>query len=102
MYIIFRLNITWKDFQIKKILKYFLIIIGVIAVIAIVLIVLIGTLSSNERKIANDFTLLSSSGEYNEASNLMHDALKKEFTNSRSFKKHLCNCKWYCFWKKIR
>ena len=80
MYIIFLLLITWKDFQIKKILKYFLIIIGVIAVIVIVLIVLIWTLSSNDRKIANDFTLLSSRGEYNEASNLMHDALKKEFT----------------------
>ena len=43
------------------------------------LLVLIGTLSSNERKIANDFTLLISSGEYNQASNLMHDELK-EFT----------------------
>ena len=69
-----------KDLQIKKILKYFLIFIGAIAAIAIAAFVLIGTLSSNERQIANDFTLLSSSGEYNKASNLMHDALKKEFT----------------------
>ena len=94
MYIIFWLNITKKDLQIKKILKYFLIIIGVIAVIAIVLLVLIGTLSSNERKIANDFTLLSSSGQYNQASNLMHDALKKEFTLD-DFKKAFKNSQPY-------
>ena len=94
MYIVFWLNITKKDLQIKKILKYFLIIIGVIAVIAIVLLVLIGTLSSNERKIANDFTLLSSSGEYNQASNLMHDALKKEFTLD-DFKKAFKNSQPY-------
>ena len=94
MYIIFWLNITKKDLQIKKILKYFLIIIGVIAVIVIVLLVLIGTLSSNERKIANDFTLLSSSGEYNQASKLMHDALKKEFTLD-DFKKAFKNSQPY-------
>ena len=94
MYIISLLNINQKDFQIKKIFNYFLIIIGVIAVIAIVLLVLIGTLSSNERKIANDFTLLSSSGEYNQASNLMHDALKKEFTLD-DFKKAFKNSQPY-------
>ena len=58
------------------------------------LLVLIGTLSSNERKIANDFTLLSSSGEYNQASNLMHDALKKEFTLD-DFKKAFKNSQPY-------
>ena len=80
MYFKFKLSITLKDLQIKKILKYFLIFFGAIASIAITIFVLIGTLSSNDRQIANDFTLLSSSGEYNKASNLMHDALKKEFT----------------------
>ena len=80
MYFKFKLSITFKDLQIKKILKYFLIFFGAIASIAIAIFVLIGTLSSNDRQIANDFTLLSSSGEYNKASNLMHDALKKEFT----------------------
>ena len=80
MYIVFWLSIIERVFQIKKILKYFLIFIGVIAVIAIIVFVLIGILTNNERQIANDFTLLSSSGEYDEASNLMHNALKKEFT----------------------
>ena len=48
--------------------------------IFITVLILIWTISNNEREIAKDFTLLSSSGKYNEATELMHNALKKEFT----------------------
>ena len=64
----------------KKIIKYFLIIISSLVAVIITALILIWTISNDERKIAKDFTLLSSSGKYNEASELMHNALKKEFT----------------------
>ena len=72
----------------KKIIKYFLIVISSLVVIIITALILIWTISNNERKIAKDFTLLSSSGKYNEATELMHNALKKEFT-LESFEKAL-------------
>ena len=78
----------------KKIIKYFLIIISSLVVIIITALILIWTISNNERKIAKDFTLLSSSGKYNEATELMHNALKKEFT-LESFEKAFKNPKPY-------
>ena len=78
----------------KKIIKYFLIVISSLVVIIITALILIWTISNDERKIAKDFTLLSSSGKYNEASELMHNALKKEFT-LESFEKAFKNAKPY-------
>ena len=78
----------------KKIIKYFLIIISSLVVIIITALILIWAISNNERKIAKDFTLLSSSGKYNEATELMHNALKKEFT-LESFEKAFKNAKPY-------
>tara|TARA_B100001287_G_scaffold242238_1_gene217575 strand:- start:413 stop:799 length:387 start_codon:yes stop_codon:yes gene_type:complete len=78
----------------KKIIKYFLIVISSLVVIVITALILIWTISNDERKIAKDFTLLSSSGKYNEASELMHNALKKEFT-LESFEKAFKNAKPY-------
>ena len=78
----------------KKIIKYFLIIISSLVVIIITALILIWTISNNERKIAKDFNLLSSSGKYNEASVLMHNALKIEFT-LESFEKAFKNAKPY-------
>ena len=78
----------------KKIIKYFLIVISSLVVIIITALILIWTISNNERKIAKDFTLLSSSGKYNEATELMHNALKKEFT-LESFEKAFKNAKPY-------
>ena len=78
----------------KKIIKYFLIVISSLIVIVITALILIWTISNDERKIAKDFTLLSSSGKYNEASELMHNALKKEFT-LESFEKAFKNAKPY-------
>ena len=78
----------------KKIIKYFLIVISSLVVIVITALILIWTISNDERKIAKDFTLLSSSGKYNEATELMHNALKKEFT-LESFEKAFKNAKPY-------
>ena len=78
----------------KKIIKYFLIVISSLVVIVITALTLIWTISNDERKIAKDFTLLSSSGKYNEATELMHNALKKEFT-LESFEKAFKNAKPY-------
>ena len=78
----------------KKIIKYFLIVISSLVVIIITALILIWTISNDERKIAKDFTLLSSSGKYNEATELMHNALKKEFT-LESFEKAFKNAKPY-------
>ena len=78
----------------KKIIKYFLIVISSLVVIVITALILIWTISNVERKIAKDFTLLSSSGKYNEATELMHNALKKEFT-LESFEKAFKNAKPY-------
>ena len=78
----------------KKIIKYFLIVLSSLVVIIITALILIWTISNNERKIAKDFTLLSSSGKYNEATELMHNALKKEFT-LESFEKAFKNAKPY-------
>ena len=78
----------------KKIIKYFLIVISSLVVIVITALILIWTISNDERKIAKDFTLLSSSGKYNEASELMHNALKKEFA-LESFEKAFKNAKPY-------
>ena len=78
----------------KKIIKYFLIVISSLVGIVITALILIWTISNDERKIAKDFTLLSSSGKYNEASELMHNALKKEFT-LESFEKAFKNAKPY-------
>ena len=78
----------------KKIIKYFLIVISSLVVIVITALILFWTISNDERKIAKDFTLLSSSGKYNEASELMHNALKKEFT-LESFEKAFKNAKPY-------
>ena len=78
----------------KKIIKYFLIVISSLVVIIITALILIWTISNNERKIAKDFTLLSSSGKYNEATELMHNALKKEFT-LESFEKAFKNAQPY-------
>ena len=78
----------------KKIIKYFLIVISSLIVIVITALILIWTISNDERKIAKDFTLLSSSGKYNKASELMHNALKKEFT-LESFEKAFKNAKPY-------
>ena len=78
----------------KKIIKYFLIIISSLVAIIITALILIWTISNNERNIAKDFTLLSSSGKYNEATELMHNALKKEFT-LESFEKAFKNAKPY-------
>ena len=78
----------------KKIIKYFLIVISSLVVIVITALILIWTISNDERKIAKDFTLLSSSGKYNKASELMHNALKKEFT-LESFEKAFKNAKPY-------
>ena len=78
----------------KKIIKYFLIVISSLVVIVITALILIWTISNDERKIAKDFTLLSSSSKYNEASELMHNALKKEFT-LESFEKAFKNAKPY-------
>ena len=78
----------------KKIIKYFLIVISSLVVIVITALILIWTISNDERKIAKDFTLLSSSGKYNEASELMHNALNKEFT-LESFEKAFKNAKPY-------
>ena len=78
----------------KKIIKYFLIFISSLVVIVITALILIWTISNDERKIAKDFTLLSSSGKYNEATELMHNALKKEFT-LESFEKAFKNAKPY-------
>ena len=78
----------------KKIIKYFLIIISSLVAVIITALILIWTISNNERKIAKDFTLLSSSGKYNEATELMHNALKKEFT-LESFEKAFKNAKPY-------
>ena len=78
----------------KKFIKYFLIIIGSLVVIVITALVVIWTISNNDREIAKDFTLLSSSGKYDEATELMHNALKKEFT-LESFEKAFKNAKPY-------
>ena len=78
----------------KKFIKYFLIIIGGLVVIVITALVVIWTISNNDREIAKDFTLLSSGGKYNEATELMHNALKKEFT-LESFEKAFKNAKPY-------
>ena len=78
----------------KNVIKYFLIFISGLVVIIITALILIWTISNNERKIAKDFTLLSSSGKYNEATELMHNALKKEFT-LESFEKAFKNAKPY-------
>lgn len=78
----------------KKFIKYFLIIIGSLVVIVITALVVIWTISNNDREIAKDFTLLSSGGKYNEATELMHNALKKEFT-LESFEKAFKNAKPY-------
>ena len=78
----------------KKFIKYFLIIIGSLVVIFITALVVIWTISNNDREIAKDFTLLSSGGKYNEATELMHNALKKEFT-LESFEKAFKNAKPY-------
>ena len=78
----------------KKNIKYFLIVISSLVVIVITALILIWTISNDERKIAKDFTLLSSSGKYNKASELMHNALKKEFT-LESFEKAFKNAKPY-------
>ena len=78
----------------KKIIKYFLIVISSLVVVVITALTLIWTISNDERKIAKDFTLLSSSGKYNEATELMHNALKKEFT-LESFEKAFKNTEPY-------
>tara|TARA_B100000886_G_scaffold276815_1_gene200770 strand:- start:55 stop:441 length:387 start_codon:yes stop_codon:yes gene_type:complete len=78
----------------KKFIKYFLIIIGGLVVIVITALVVIWTISNNDREIAKDFTLLSSGGKYIEATELMHNALKKEFT-LESFEKAFKNAKPY-------
>ena len=78
----------------KKFFKYFLIIIGGLVVIVITALVVICTISNNDREIAKDFTLLSSGGKYIEATELMHNALKKEFT-LESFEKVFKNAKPY-------
>lgn len=78
----------------KKFIKYFLIIICGLVVIVITALVVIWTISNNDREIAKDFTLLSSGGKYNEATELMHNALKKEFT-LESFEKAFKNAKPY-------
>ena len=78
----------------KKIIKYFLIVISSLVVIVITALILIWTISNDERKIAKNFTLLSSSGKYNEATELMHNGLKKEFT-LESFEKAFKNAKPY-------
>ena len=78
----------------KKFIKYFLIIIGSLVVIVITALVVIWTISNNDREIAKDFTLLSSGGKYIEATELMHNALKKEFT-LESFEKAFKNAKPY-------
>ena len=78
----------------KKFIKYFLIIIGSLVVIVIIALVVIWTISNNDREIAKDFTLLSSGGKYIEATELMHNALKKEFT-LESFEKAFKNAKPY-------
>ena len=78
----------------KKFIKYFLIIIGGLVVIVITALVVIWTISNNDREIAKDFTLLSSGGKCNEATELMHNALKKEFT-LESFEKAFKNAKPY-------
>ena len=78
----------------KKFIKYFLIIICGLVVIVITALVVIWTISNNDREIAKDFTLLSSGGKYIEATELMHNALKKEFT-LESFEKAFKNAKPY-------
>ncbi len=83
-----------KVTQMKKFIKYFLIIIGSLVVIVIIALVVIWTISNNDREIAKDFTLLSSGGKYIEATELMHNALKKEFT-LESFEKAFKNAKPY-------
>ena len=83
-----------KVTQMKKFIKYFLIIIGGLVVIVITALVVIWTISNNDREIAKDFTLLSSGGKYIEATELMHNALKKEFT-LESFEKAFKNAKPY-------
>ena len=62
--------------------------------IFIAVLTLIWTISNNERAIAKAITLLSSSGKYNKAVGLIHNALKKKST-LESFEKAFKNAKPY-------
>ena len=63
-------------------------------VIIAIIFSLVSFLAKEDKEIAKTFTLLSSKGLYVEASELMHDALKKEFP-IESFKNGFKNSKPY-------
>ena len=78
----------------KKLFKYFVIIILILIVLVVITLSIIWFVSKEDREIAKNFALLSSKGSYEEASELMHDGLKKDFTID-SFKNAFTNSKTY-------
>ena len=78
----------------KKFFKYlFIIFLGIIVLVSLIL-AIVWFISKEDREIARNFTLLSSKGLYEEASDLMHDSLKKEFS-IESFENAFTNSKPY-------
>tara|TARA_B100000029_G_scaffold37076_1_gene34865 strand:+ start:303 stop:695 length:393 start_codon:yes stop_codon:yes gene_type:complete len=67
----------------KKFLKIMAIIIVCLTLLGGAAVYIIFSISKEDREIASNFVTYSSDGRYEKASNLMHDALKKEFPLTR-------------------